>query len=236
MSHSDLRASLGPMTSWRKLYAGSETRKTRLHDELGAFVPVGRLVRNGYRATLTGAARVLFGMREERPWISYDAQALLARVLTPNSRVLEFGSGMSTMWYARHAGSVVSIESHKGWHDVVASRVEKLGNVDYRFAPDVPSYTGTVPREHYDLIMIDGSYRDDCAAFAVEHLAPGGIIYLDNSDKGLDQLTGNVPQARRTLIAYAEREGLPYREFTDFAPTQLHVQRGLWVGPMPGMQ
>ena len=63
--------------------------------------------------------------------------------------------------------------------------------------------------------------------------ALSGVIYLDNSDKGLDETTGDIPEARRLLLAFAEREGLPACEFTDFAPTQLHVQRGLWVGPRP---
>lgn len=233
MTSSDIRASLGPMTPLRKIYSGSETRKTRLHDELGAIVPLGRLLRNGPRAVLTGAARVLFDWRQELPWISYDAQKELARVLSPRSKVLEFGSGMSTMWYSRHAGSVVSIEDYRPWFDLVSPRVAKRGNVDYRFAADRVEYVGLVPEAQYDLIMIDGSHRDDCARFAVEHLAKGGIIYLDNSDKGLDEKTGNVPEAQRILLAFAEREGLPTCEFTDFAPTQLHAQRGLWVGRRP---
>ncbi len=233
MTSSDIRASLGPMTPLRKIYAGCETRKTRLHDELGAMVPLDRLLRNGPRALLTGLARVVFDWRQELPWISYDAQKQLARVLTKNSKVLEFGSGMSTMWYSRHAGTVVSMEDYRPWFDLVAPRVAKLGNVDYRFAADRGEYVGLAPDEKYDLIMIDGSHRDDCARFAVEHLAKGGVIYLDNSDQGLDQKTGNVPEAKRILLAYAELEGLPTFEFTDFAPTQLHAQRGLWVGRRP---
>ncbi len=233
MSSSDLRVSLGPMTPLRKIYSGSETRKTRLHDELGAFVPLGRLLRNGPRALLTGAARLLFDWRQELPWISYDARNELARVLTPRSKVLEFGSGMSTMWYARHTASVVSIEDFRPWFDLVAPRVAKLGNVDYHFAGNRAEYVGLAPERLYDLIMIDGSFRDDCARFAIEHLSETGVIYLDNSDKGLDEKTGNVPEARRILLAFAAEKGLPVHEFTDFAPTQLHVQRGLWVGRRP---
>ena len=66
MTSSDVRVSLGPMTPLRKIYAGSDTRKTRLHDELGEAVSLGRLLRNGPRALLTGAARVLLGRRPEQ--------------------------------------------------------------------------------------------------------------------------------------------------------------------------
>ena len=44
------------------------------------------------------------------------------------------------------------------------------------------------------------------------------------------QETGDIPQARAFLLEFAANEGLPAREFTDFAPTQLFVQRGLMVG------
>jgi hypothetical protein len=42
------------------------------------------------------------------------------------------------------------------------------------------------------------------------------------------QVTGDVPKARAFLIEFARTEGLAHREITDFAPTQLFVQRGWW--------
>lgn len=231
MNSSSVPPSFARLTLFRKIYSGSLTRKSRLHDELGAMVPLARLLRNGPRALLSGTARVLTGHRPERPWISYDAQRDLARALTPQSKVLEFGSGMSTMWYSRHAGSVISIEDYQPWFDLVSSRIVNLGNVAYHFAAKRADYVALAPDQQFDLIMIDGSHRDDCARFAVEHLAQDGIIYLDNSDKDIDEITGDIPEARRLLLAFAARKGLSACEFTDFAPTQLHAQRGLWIGP-----
>jgi len=218
--------------SFRKLIAGAQHRKTRLHDEHGRLVSLSRALRNGPRAVATGLGRVVFGFRPELPWISYDAQAVLSRFLTRDSQVLEFGSGMSTLWYGRKAGRVVSVEDHQEWYDIVAPRLQAMGNVDYRFASSPEAYPAMGGDDLYDLSMIDGSWRHRCAEFAVTHLKPGGVIYLDNCDKGVDaQRTGDVPQAVRTLMEFAEREGLPTREFTDFAPTQLFVQRGLMIGP-----
>jgi hypothetical protein len=212
--------------------AGAEQRKTRLHDELGRRVPLSRLLRNGPRAALTGVLRLALGRRPPIPWISYDAQRLLARFLTRESEVLEFGSGMSTLWYARKAGHVTSIEDSRDWYAGMERRLGGLGNVDYHFAGHPAAYVSEAPDKLYDLIMIDGSWRDRCAEFAIAHLKPGGTIYLDNSDKGADpRNTGDTPRARRLLLEFAATHGLPSREFTDFAPTQLFVQRGLMVGP-----
>jgi hypothetical protein len=217
-------------TLWVKLIAGAPERKTRLHDQLGRAVPLSRALRNGPRALATGMARILLGWRPERPWISYDAQRVIAAFLGPDREVLEFGSGMSTMWFARKAGHVVSIEDDEAWHAAVGERLRAFGNIDYRFSADRPSYVALAPDKAYDLIMIDGSWREDCAEFAIRHLKPGGMIYLDNSDKADEGTkTGDVPSACATLIAFAERTGSTTLEFTDFAPTQLFVQRGLMV-------
>jgi predicted O-methyltransferase YrrM len=35
----------------------------------------------------------------------------------------------------------------------------------------------------YDLIIIDGVYRNTCAEIALDYLKPGGIIVLDNADQ-----------------------------------------------------
>lgn len=211
------------MSAWRRFVAGSRARKTRLHDQLGARIPLSRLLRNGPRAVLSGIGRLAFGHRPERPWISYDAQRVLAVHLGAQSRVLEFGSGMSTVWYARRAGHVVSFEHDRAWFDLIEGRLRGLGNVEYVYVEDPKSYLADVVDTQFDLVMIDGPWRTESALSAIWRLAPGGMIYLDNSDK--------FPGARGVLLDFARKTGLPVREFTDFAPTQLFVQRGLLVGP-----
>lgn len=218
------------MNPWNRLVAGAPTRKTRLHDELGNRVPLDRILRNGPRAVCSAVMRLALGRRPTAPWISYDARAIIERFLQPGHSVLEFGSGMSTVWYAQHAGSVVSIEDYEPWRQVVAGLVVPFANVDYRFGEGRDAYIGQAPDRLYDLIMIDGSWRLDCAQFAVGHLREGGMIYLDNSDKAFGPDTGDIPAAAELLRILARDKGLAVREFTDFAPTQLFVQHGLMIG------
>ena len=108
----------------------------------------------------------------------------------------------------------------------------QFANVDLRLAPAREHYTAPDLEGQFDLIMIDGLWRDECVPLAIRHLADGGVIYLDNCDK-LDLGVGDMGKARRDLITFAEQHGLPWCEFTDFAPTQFFVERGLWVGPLP---
>ena len=193
---------------------------TRLHSQQGDSVSLSRLCRNGSRAAVTGLARVLLGRRPELPWISYDAQPVLARHLAPRSQVLEFGSGMSTLWYARHAGSVFSLEDDPAWFGQVAKSLP--ANAEVRLATTLRDYL-TFPERAYDLVMVDGvpDWRPDCVEAALPFLAPGGIFYLDNSD------WPHAAESVRMIMAYARTHGCETRRFVDFAPTQMFVQEGL---------
>ena len=217
-----------------RILAGAPSRKTRLHDEKGNRITGSRLIRNGPRALLTGLSRVVLDRRPERPWISYDAQAALDSFLRPDSCVLEFGSGMSTIWYARRARKVVSIENHEAWYAIVQKmfRDNNISNVDYRHAGSKEAYL-EFPHECYDLIMVDGRWRDECVEAALPYLAPGGMIYLDNSDKSSNPVTGDISAWRGSHRAVRPR---PWRQHRTFHRFRAHpdVCRAGAAGKDPG--
>ena len=212
------------------IWQGHGRGQPRFRDQLGRRVSLRRLLRNGPRAVLTGLSRTLLDKRPARPWISYDAAKAIGRHLGPTSSVLEFGSGMSTAWYATRAGHVLSIERDAEWFAEVSSRLATLENAELRLCESREAYLAIEDDRQFDLIMIDGAWRDDCAQLATRHLAPGGVIYCDNTDKQGGTL-GDLAEARRLLIAFAEERNLPWTEITDFAPTQFFVKRALWIGP-----
>src|SRR3546814_1771277 len=49
-----------------------------------------------------------------------DAEFLRAR---PKPRALKYGAGASTIWLARHAAGVVSVEHHPDWHQIGNAQV-----------------------------------------------------------------------------------------------------------------
>lgn len=44
-------------------------------------------------------------------------------------------------------------------------------------------YASTLRGDSFDLILIDGIRRDECAAVARELIRPGGMIVVDNSNR-----------------------------------------------------
>src|SRR3546814_16419215 len=52
------------------------------------------------------------------PWWNVAATREVAEFLRarPKARVFEYGAGASTIWLARHAAGVWSVERHSEWH------------------------------------------------------------------------------------------------------------------------
>ena len=124
----------------------------------------------------------------DAPWLSPGMISFLSDWLRPSDVVVEFGSGRSTIWFARRVARVVSCEHDAQWHGAVSERIRRqnLANVEYHLpqgeltpesylAPVVALAPGSV-----DVVLIDGSFRDRCATWAVRGVRPGGAILIDN--------------------------------------------------------
>jgi len=133
----------------------------------------------------------------EIPWFSYAAIDFLDQFLKPEMRVCEYGSGGSTLFFARRTKSVHSIEDNPEWHQRVSQRLEEknVSNVTLRLCPfdfknpagfESSEYLHAIPNEQFDVIVIDGSeewtqVRPVCFRKAEERVQPGGIIVVDDS-------------------------------------------------------
>jgi hypothetical protein len=54
-------------------------------------------------------------MKDESPWMVFAAIDRLRRHLRPDMRVFEWGSGGSTLFFARRAGQVIAVEHDEKW-------------------------------------------------------------------------------------------------------------------------
>ncbi len=64
------------------------------------------------------------------PWYTYPASEYLKQLDFSDKRVLEYGSGYSTIFWSRRAKHVVSIEDSPGWYEKIKPLLP--GNVTYR--------------------------------------------------------------------------------------------------------
>lgn len=125
--------------------------------------------------------------RKDTPWIPFDVMIWLEAVVNKNMRVFEWGSGGSTIWFAQHCQSVMSVEIDGVWVKKIEARAKelKLDNIEgFHIAKDDPYYSNVIEiqPQKFDLIFIDGKERKRCAVAAIKKVAKGGIILFDNSD------------------------------------------------------
>ena len=122
------------------------------------------------------------------PWLTADANALLIEHLSPESRVLEFGCGGSTLFFARNCREVISIEHDPAWHRRVTRQLAQenlTAKVDLRLLP--PSShaeaAAPIPAESLDLVLVDGVRRADCVLACMDKLKPRGLLVIDNINR-----------------------------------------------------
>jgi SAM-dependent methyltransferase len=221
--------------TFEKILRGDGLRKSRFHDEKGNRIHPSLLWRHAGPALITHLSRLVLGYRPALPWICYGGIDFLTNRLGPESRVLEFGSGMSTVWYASRARQVCSVEDYRPWFEKVRGLVKSRGldNVHYRFAESPEDYTNFMQgdAEGFDLVMIDGSHRSECIRKSAGLLRPGGVLYLDDSDKDTAK-GGDMRTAEELLRDLARQKGGVIHEFCDFSPTQFFVKQGIaWELP-----
>jgi hypothetical protein len=128
-----------------------------------------------------------------RPWYTPAMQEKLASWDLSDKRIFEFGGGDSTVYYAHYAKEVCTVESAEGWYNIIRDKLSRYSLSAYvMFRPTVANevelksaYVQSiydVPGE-FDIIVVDGSFRDECIAAALTKIKAGGIIICDNVDQ-----------------------------------------------------
>lgn len=127
----------------------------------------------------------------------------ILEAITPGSRVLEWGSGGSTVWFADRlpAGAMLtSVEHDPAWHAQVARAIGRRENVRLLLKPaagplgrnataeeedpaPLQSFIHAVDGEKFDVILVDGYARSACMRAAADLLAPGGTLFLHDAQR-----------------------------------------------------
>lgn len=116
------------------------------------------------------------------PWYTYSAIEYLDQLDFSEKAVYEYGAGNSSVFWAKKAKSVISIENDQGWYLKIQSQQEL--NQKIFFIENEDEYVNFIlqTEKKYDLIVIDGNFRFACAEVSIKCLKKGGFIILDNSD------------------------------------------------------
>lgn len=126
-------------------------------------------------------------------WLSYPFVSFVSERITPGMTLFEYGSGNSTLWWSKRVHHVYTCEHNKFWYERMSKIIPT--NVSLSYKGLGVGYVEAILefRDKFDVIVIDGRERVQCAYNSVGALKPNGVIIWDNSEReryrpGLDYL------------------------------------------------
>jgi hypothetical protein len=145
---------------------------------------------------------------DERPWVTFPAQAWLEEVIKPTMHIFEYGAGGSTIYFSKRVASVITVEHDDSWHRSVKDVLSRMATDQHRliFVPperlvdgrhthylseswpgwSFEAYVRTIDKyseETFDLVLIDGRARSACIRQAMSKIRRGGYLMVDNTDQ-----------------------------------------------------
>lgn len=125
------------------------------------------------------------------PWWSSDFIRMIEYWNMKNMKIFEWGSGYSTLWFASRCQHITSIEYDSQWFEwckrmsIELSLDSKitLRLIDYLDGTDRYYSAIDMSEDIYDIIIIDGRNRCNCAKSALRHVKNGTVIILDDSQR-----------------------------------------------------
>lgn len=144
---------------------------------------------------------------QHQPWANKDTINWLGNYLKYEKKIFEYGCGNSTLFYAKNAGKVVSVEHDPYNYLINKKRLKNIKNCQLLYSAPTKhksksnifasmdpnnknkwfeKYVNTIakfPDNYFDLVSINGEARNGCLINAVAKVKNGGFILLNNSER-----------------------------------------------------
>jgi len=147
------------------------------------------------------------------PWLTYSFLDFIQGRLNQDLTLFEYGSGNSTLFFAKQLKYIKSIEHDTFWHNNLILNSPKnadicLINLEYE------NYETAILKEqqNYDLILIDGRRRVKCIKNAVQKLSKNGVIILDDSERA----------KYNEIFPFMQEQGFKHLPFSGIAIGAIH--------------
>jgi hypothetical protein len=165
------------------------------------------------------------------PWYTYPAIEYVKQLDFTGCSLFEYGSGYSTLFYAARCGHITAVEDDRKWWKIIQPQAPE--NATILFAQAEEDYANAIHQEdrRYDVVIVDGSYRERCCEQVWDRLKETGLVILDNSDK--------LPECVATL----KQHDFIQVDFVGFGPlngylwaTSFFFRRGFNIPSLPRHQ
>lgn len=160
------------------------------------------------------------------PWFTFPAVELLKDRIGPTMTVFEWGSGYSTLFWARRCNEVVAYESSHIWANKIEKMIEAEG-LSYCgrvVRKGINYYACMLPSQFigmFDIVVVDGRVRMDCLRNASNLLTRRGVVILDDSNRkeyqeGIEDFLEQNPDFRMLRFQGLKQRGFKVDETAIF--------------------
>ncbi len=126
---------------------------------------------------------------DEIGWYTYPAIEYLNNLDFSQKSIFEYGSGNSSIFWAKKAKNVISVEHDAQWFQKVKSNLRENHTLLLKNNEDYENSISEV-NKNFDVVVIDGIRRVECSKVIQRCLNKdsneGFMIILDNSDRYKD--------------------------------------------------
>lgn len=142
-----------------------------------------------------------------QPWFTRDSIRILDHYIKKADLGFEYGSGRSTIWFAKKSQNLISVEHDIKWYKKIVELIEKnyIKNVNLihkttksPYIKSLDSYTD----KSFDYVVVDGFWRMECALFSLKKIKPGGLLIIDDCQR-------YMPFKTRSPESIAEKQTKP---------------------------
>lgn len=120
------------------------------------------------------------------PWYTYAAIEYLSHFDFSALKVLEYGSGSSSLWWMERCQELISIENDQEWYKKIRTAACRNLNFSYVLEKREEAYVHQEEMSAANIVIIDGVYRSKCAnafiAACQDKSSELAILIFDNSD------------------------------------------------------
>lgn len=151
----------------------------------GYFFKNKYLLNVGYVRSLV-ENRVVDASGQPTPWYVYPAIDICRERVSADLSVFEFGCGYGTFWWAARVKKVTIVEHNLKWYRDIVGKFPANVRPIYKELIENGEYSHILQALapfKYDVIIIDGRDRVNCARNCPQSLTDRGIIIWDNTDR-----------------------------------------------------
>lgn len=118
------------------------------------------------------------------PWLSLPSVEFIIPRLNKTLSLFEYGSGYSTFFFMERLRVVHSVEHNREWYNQMVHKMDSA-NMSIQFKELNESYVRAIDKHNikYDIILVDGRMRVECALYAAGSLSGAGVLILDDSER-----------------------------------------------------